>query len=70
MCHRDPAAPGYKHYRMNIRLSGKDSMYIKGPINRWHRVEVFRPDMYFHGLEPINTKMYMLSFGCRVKDTD
>lgn len=66
--HRDPVARGYKHFRMNIRITGNDSMYIEGPIKRWWRFEVFRPDLYFHGLTPISDKMYMLSFGCRIKE--
>lgn len=70
MRHRDPVATGYKHRRMNITLTGDptDKMYIEGPIKRWYRFEVFAPDQYFHGLQPIKTKMYMLSFGCRIKE--
>lgn len=65
--HRDPVAPGYRHYRMNIRLSGTGEMYIEGPVKQWSRLAIFRPDLYFHGLEPISNKMYMLSAGCRIK---
>lgn len=66
--HRDPVAPGYRHYRMNIRLWGQGRMYILGPIRRWWRIEIFRPDLYDHGLTPIRRPMYMLSFGCRIKE--
>lgn len=66
--HKDPVQEGYKHYRMNITLSGKGKgrMYILGPIIRFWRIEIFRPDLYEHGLEPIKGKIYMLSFGCRI----
>ena len=68
--HKDPVAEGYKHYRMNItlkRASFKERMYCLGPVRRWANVEIFRPDLYEHGLTPITENMYMLSFGCRVK---
>jgi hypothetical protein len=67
MKHKDPVAEGYNHYRMNITVSGTGRMYILGPIKRWWKIEIFRPDLYEHGLTPIQDKMYMLSFGCRVK---
>lgn len=67
--HKDPVEVGYKHFRMNITLVGDptDKMYIDGPIKRWWRFEVFEPGQYFHGLHPIKKKMYMLSFGCKIK---
>lgn len=66
--HRDEVGDGWKHYRLNITLkkSGESRMTINGPIWRWWRVEVFRPDLYTHGLDPIASQMYMLTFGCRV----
>lgn len=68
MKHRDPVAEGYNHYRMNIRLTGSGRMYCLGPVKRFGPIEIFRPDLYEHGLQPIEGSMYMLSFGCRVKD--
>lgn len=67
MKHTDPVMPGYSHYRMNIRLSGKDRMYINGPIKRFGCIDMFRPDLYEHGLTPISTPMIMISAGCRIK---
>lgn len=69
MKHKDPVQDGYKHYRMNITIwnKGGGRMYMLGPIKRFGNIEIFRPDLYEHGLEPIKDKMYMLSFGCRVK---
>jgi hypothetical protein len=69
MKHKDPVAPGYNHHRMNIVLwgFGNGRMYTLGPVKRWMRVEIFRPDLYEHGLQPIKGPMLMLSFGCRVK---
>jgi hypothetical protein len=65
--HRDPVAPGYKHIRLNITLTNtQERMYIEGPIKRWWRFEIFRPDTYFHGMTPITKSMYILSLGCRV----
>lgn len=66
--HKDPVADGYRHYRMNITIwnEGNGRMYIMGPIRRFMRAEIFRPDLYEHGLLPINGRMLMLSFGCRV----
>ena len=68
--HRDPVAEGYKHYRMNLVLKrpGGQRMYCLGPVKRFWRIEIFRPDLYEHGLEPISGSMYMLSIGCRIKD--
>jgi hypothetical protein len=68
--HRDLVAEGYKHYRMNLVLRRPDNgrrMYCLGPVKRFGRIEIFRPDLYDHGLEPITGSMLMLSFGCRVK---
>jgi hypothetical protein len=69
--HKDPVSEGYKHFRMNITIKRPDNrrnkMYILGPVHRWWRFEVFRPDAYFHGLEPITGSMLMLSIGCRIK---
>lgn len=71
MNHKDPVDPGKKHIRMNILLKRPpgptDSMYIDGPIRKWWRFEIFRPDLYFHGLEPITGSMLMLSLGRRYK---
>lgn len=68
MRHKDPVQEGYKHYRMNLVVynDGDGKMYIDGPIKRLGRIEIFRPDLYEHGLEPISGKMYMLSFGARI----
>lgn len=70
MKHRDPVAEGYSHYRMNITIwqTGSGRMYCLGPVKRFWIFEVFRPDLYEHGLQPIEGSMYMLSFGCRIKD--
>ncbi len=72
MKHMDPVAPGYKHYRMNVTIkrsnNKRDKMYILGPVHRWWRFEIFRPDRYYHGLKPITGSMVMLSFGCRIKE--
>jgi len=70
--HKDPVAEGYNHYRANIVIKRPiqgGRMFILGPIKRWMRLEIFRPDLYEHGLEPIVGSMYMLSFGCRIKAT-
>lgn len=71
MKHRDPVTEGYKHYRLNVTLkkssSQTDRMYTLGKVHRWWRFEFFRPDLYDHGLEPINDSIWMLSLGCRVK---
>ncbi len=69
--HKDPVEPGYKHYRFNITLKKSSNptnrMYTLGKVHRWWRFEFFRPDLYDHGLEPIEDSIYMLSFGCRTK---
>jgi len=70
MKHKDPVEPGYNHHRVNItlkRANYRERMYILGPIKRWWRVEIFRPDLYEHGLQPISESMWMLSLGCRTK---
>ena len=68
MKHKDPVEKGWKHYRMNITIwnEGTGRMYMLGPMKRFWRIEIFRPDLYEHGLTPINGRMYMLSFGCRI----
>lgn len=69
--HKDPVDPGHKHYRMNItvwRESYKERMYILGPMKRWGRIEIFRPDLYEHGMQPITDWMFMFSFGIRIKE--
>lgn len=69
--HKDPVAPGYRHYRANITIWKPESggrMYCLGPVWRFMRLEVFRPDLYYHGLQPIKGKMFMLSFGCRLPE--
>ncbi len=68
--HKDTVATGHSHHRLNItlkRTSYKERMYILGPIKRWRYIEIFRPDLYEHGLNPISEHMFMLSFGCSVK---
>lgn len=67
--HRDPVDAGYEHHRVNITLKsdGFTRMYIEGPIKRWWIVEKFRPDLHYHGLNKVQTSMYMLSIGWRVK---
>lgn len=67
--HVDPVEAGYEHHRINIILKydGFSRMYIEGPIQRWGRIERFRPDLHFHGLHRVQTSMYMLSFGWRAK---
>lgn len=69
--HKDPVAEGYRHFRLNIIVkrskNPRDKMYILGPVYRWWRFEVFSPDRYFHGLQPITGNMLMLSFGVRIK---
>ena len=71
MKHTDPVADGFRHYRLNILLkkssNPRDRMYTLGPVKRWWRFEFFRPDLYEHGLEPIEDSMWMFSFGCRIK---
>lgn len=70
MKHKDPVATGYAHHRLNItfkRANYRERMYILGPIKRWGCIEVFRPDLYEHGLCPISESIFMLSFGCRIK---
>lgn len=72
MRHKDPVKVGYSHHRINIIVgscSTRDRMYIDGPIWRWRNIEYFRPDLYEHGLAPIENKMYMLSFGWRKKSS-
>ena len=70
--HKDPVLDGHKHIRVNVILKRPDNlrqrMYILGPIKRWWRFEMFRPDLYEHGLEPISGSMVMLSFGFRIKE--
>jgi hypothetical protein len=68
--HKDPVAEGYKHYRMNLvikRPTKGGRMYCLGSVKRFGPLEIFRPDLYEHGLEPITGSMLMLSFGCRIK---
>lgn len=68
--HKDPVAEGYRHVRANVviwRAEKGGRMYCLGPVKRFWRIEIFRPDLYYHGMEPITGKMYMLSFGCRIK---
>lgn len=71
MKHTDPVSVGYKHYRLNVTLkksfAKEDAMYSEGPVRRWWRMELFRPDLYPHGLRPIADSIVMLSFGCRIK---
>lgn len=69
--HKDPVAEGYRHYRMNLVIKRPDRggrMYCLGPVKRIGPFDIFRPDLYEHGLQPIEGSMYMLSFGCRIKD--
>jgi len=72
MQHKDPVLEGYKHVRMNITVKSpenpNDRMYCLGPVKRWRRIEIFRPDLYEHGLRPITGSMIMLSFGARIKE--
>jgi hypothetical protein len=68
--HTDPVEKGYNHYRINITLwkSRKDAgMFIRGPCVRFLNIEFFRPDLYTHGMQQITGRMYILSFGLRVK---
>lgn len=69
MKHQDPVAEGYRHFRLNITLKAPERgrMYCLGPVRRFMRVEIFRPDLYEHGLAPIKGSMLMLSLGCRIK---
>lgn len=71
MKHKDPVLDGYKHYRLNITLkkssNPSDRMYTLGKVARWWRFEFFRPDLYEHGLQPIEDSIWMFSFGCRIK---
>lgn len=69
--HKDPVAEGYSHHRMNIvikRPAAGGRMYCLGPVKRFGQIEFFRPDLYEHGMQPIEGSMYMLSLGCRIKD--
>lgn len=69
--HKDAVSAGQKHYRLNFtikRPSNKSRMYVLGPVKRWWRFELFRPDLYEHGLEPLNGNMYILSFGCCISE--
>lgn len=66
--HKDPSLPGYRHYRMNITLTGEGRMYCLGRIKRFGPIDIFRPDLYEHGMVLVVGNMYMLSFGCLVKD--
>ena len=65
--HKDPAPEGYKHYRANITIFGYGRMFCLGKVKRFGRLEIFRPDLYEHGMLPIKEKMYMFSFGILVK---
>lgn len=69
--HKDPVSEGFNHYRLNILLKKSrdpnDRMYTLGKVYRWWRFEVFRPDLYEHGLCPISDSMWLLSLGCRLK---
>jgi len=64
--HKDLLSPYLSHHRLNFtikRPSSKARMYILGPVKRWWRFELFRPDLYEHGLEPANGNIYLLSLG-------
>ncbi len=69
--HTDPVDSGYKHYRFNVMLKRSshpnDRMYTLGRVYRWWRFELFRPDLYEHGLEPTRDSIYILSFGLKLK---
>jgi hypothetical protein len=68
--HRDPVESGYCHYRVNFTFWNKSGgrMYILGPIKRIFGFEIFRPDLYEHGLQTVNENMFMLSFGLKLKE--
>lgn len=68
--HKDPVTEGYKHYRMNVIIRrGIGRMFILGPITRYGgRIDIFRPDLYEHGLQPAPADIWMISFGCLIKD--
>ena len=70
--HKDPALPGYRHYRLNFTIKkssdSKDRMYTLGRIHRWWRFELFRPDLYEHGIQTIHDSIWMLSFGKLLKE--
>jgi len=67
--HKDPVEPGYNHHRLNTVIwgFGQGRMFVLGPVKRWWRTDYFRPDLYEHGMQPINGTMYILSFGWKVK---
>lgn len=72
--HKDPALPGYKHYRINFTYEGRNSvgdrMYVLGKCYRWWRFTFFRPDEVEHGLLPAKREIRILSFGWLRKQTN
>jgi hypothetical protein len=64
--HTDPLSLSLNHHRLNFTLKrphNKARMYVLGPVKRWWRFELFRPDLHEHGLEPVDGDMYLLSLG-------
>jgi hypothetical protein len=66
--HKDPTLSGYKHYRMNITLTGKSRMYCLGRVKRFGPIDIFRPDLYEHGIVLVHGKMFILSIGWLTKE--
>lgn len=61
--HKDPVE-GFKHWRVNVSLSGNSVLTVNGPVKRylWGRIAIFRSDLYFHSVD-ISTKTFKLSLG-------
>lgn len=70
--HTDPVRPGYKHHRINFTYKGLfgagQRMRIDGPIKRWWRLEMFRPDLYKHSLPQALDDIHIFSFGWLTND--
>ena len=64
--HTDPV-PGKRHFRLNIELwrSGRGGLFeCEGPVRRWGRALVFRPDHSLHRVLAVESgQRWVLSVG-------
>lgn len=60
--HTDPVKNG-THWRINITLKGQGEFGIEGPVKRFGRVVIFRPDVNSHWMNNGPTERLILSIG-------
>ena len=72
--HKDPVEDDHIHYRFNFTLKYPRSyikrrkMYVEGEyIWKFWRINLFRPDIYYHGVRPLVGSMILLSIGRKKK---